>query len=420
MKVLWFTNSPSCYKQAGDYNGGGWISSLENIIKETYPEINLGIAFYYNEQNLDSWTRVQDKGVVYYPMSKLKKSYYSYARQLFYGKHWSSMEHEKQAISKLLEIISDFNPDIIHVFGSENIYGILARHTNIPIVLHIQGILSAIINSFLPPAISWNNYILSTFRIKSILWHLSEKYSFERNSFTEIRILKNVKYFMGRTTWDKSIINLINPSARYYTCNEILREVFYSSHERCESLKPIFISVLSWQIYKGYDLVLKTANLLRQLDDIDFEWHIYGNINPKLVERKYQLSSKNTSIVFKGVASSDELRKSFLSATALVHPSYIENSSNVICEAQISGCPCIATNVGGTASLIEDGITGILIPSNDPYMLAYNMKSLMDNSDLRIKLSTNASRVAHERHDKNKIATNVREIYQDIINNHNI
>lgn len=419
MKVLWFTNSPSCYKQASDYNGGGWISSLEKIIKETCPEINLGIAFYYNEQNLDSWTRVEDKGVVYYPMSKLKKSYYSYARQLFHGKHWSSMEHEKQAIPKLLEIISDFNPDIIHVFGSENIYGLLARHTNIPLVLHIQGVLSAIINSFLPPAISWNNYILSTIGIKSILWHLCEKYSFERNSYTEIRILKNVKYFMGRTVWDKSIINLINPSARYYTCNEILREAFYSSYERSESLKPIFISVLSWQIYKGYDLVLKTANLLSQLDDTDFEWHIYGNINPKFVERKYQLSSKNTSIVFKGVASSDELRKAFLSATALVHPSYIENSSNVICEAQISGCPCIATNVGGTASLIEDGITGILVPSNDPYMLAYYMKSLMDNSDLRIKLSTNAARVAHERHEKNKIATHVREIYQEIIN-HNI
>jgi len=45
----------------------------------------------------------------------------------------------------------------------------------------------------------------------------------------------------------------------------------------------------------------------------------------------------------------------------MVHPSYIDNSPNSICEAQILGLPVVATNVGGVESLIENGKTGLLI-----------------------------------------------------------
>lgn len=414
MKVLWFTNTPSGYLQSHNYNGGGWISSLENKIKKTCPEVDLGVAFYY-DLGFNGWQKVDGDGVVYYPMMRPRQTLFSHARQLLGGRLNASLAHEKLTIPQFLEIVRDFNPDIIHIFGSENTFGLLSKYTNIPVVMHIQGVLSACVNSFLPPGISWNNYMFSTLGLKSLMWHLRERLSFERNSITEVRMFRNIKYFMGRTHWDKLIINLLNPSAQYFTCNEMLRDSFYAPLKREESHKHIFISVLSWQIYKGYDLVLKTANLLKEVIDSDFEWHIYGNVNPKFIEKKFNLLSKNTSIVFKGVVTPDKLSNALLSATALIHPSYIENSSNVICEAQILGCPCVATNVGGTSSLIEQGITGLLVPSNDPYALAYNIKYLMENNDLRVKLSRNAYIVARDRHDRDKIVEQVIDVYQTIM-----
>lgn len=413
MDVLWFTNTSSCYYQSNDYNGGGWISSLEVMIKKNYPEINLAIAFY-DDKVRENWKKVEGDNVVYYPIRRPRQSMSFRAKQFMGSRKKASLEYEEYAMPQFLEIVKDFQPDIIHVFGSENIYGLLSRHTDVPVVLHIQGLLSSYINSFLPPAISWNDYLFSKIRLKSILWHLREKLAFERNSFSEIRILKSVKFYMGRTSWDKSIISLVNPAAHYFYCGEVLREAFYVPAPRKESTKPIFVSVLSWQIYKGYDLVLKTANLLKEFGDLEFEWHIYGNINPEFMEKKFNLSSEHTSIVFKGIAQADELKSALLSATALIHPSYIENSSNVICEAQISGCPVIATNVGGTSSLIDHGNTGLLIPANDPYTLAHNMKLLLNNHSLRTALSENAIKVARERHEKNKIAARVYEIYQII------
>lgn len=47
MKILWFTNTPSLYPNGkrNCYNGGGWISSLEQLIRKN-SGIELHIAFY--------------------------------------------------------------------------------------------------------------------------------------------------------------------------------------------------------------------------------------------------------------------------------------------------------------------------------------------------------------------------------------
>jgi sugar transferase (PEP-CTERM/EpsH1 system associated) len=53
-----------------------------------------------------------------------------------------------------------------------------------------------------------------------------------------------------------------------------------------------------------------------------------------------------------------------------VLPSIAEGISNTILEAMASGLPVIATDVGGNAELIDDGVTGDLIPAGEPGRLA--------------------------------------------------
>lgn len=68
--------------------------------------------------------------------------------------------------------------------------------------------------------------------------------------------------------------------------------------------------------------------------------------------------------------NSDKLVELLLESDLYVHTAYIDNSPNAICEAQYLGMPIIATYVGGVPSLIEQGKDGVLIPANDPFMLA--------------------------------------------------
>ena len=72
MRILWFTNTPSCYqKEVGGYNGGGWISSLELELKKK-EGVELAIGFYANKEN-EVKKEVQND-TVYYLLPRPKKS----------------------------------------------------------------------------------------------------------------------------------------------------------------------------------------------------------------------------------------------------------------------------------------------------------------------------------------------------------
>jgi glycosyltransferase involved in cell wall biosynthesis len=106
-----------------------------------------------------------------------------------------------------------------------------------------------------------------------------------------------------------------------------------------------------------------------------------------------------------------------LSANVFVHPSYIDNSPNSVCEAQITGVPVIACNVGGISSLIKNNETGLLVPSNDPYSLAYKIKELCVSKLKAEKISKKAVIVATKRHNSKSILLNLVSIYNKLYAN---
>ena len=278
MKVLWFTNTSSCYnKNSNWYNGGGWISSLERAISKKN-NIELGICFFSDTEGKE----IGKDGTTYYPLTRNARTIRYSMGQFTKSIKDASQKQESLLIPKFLKVVEDFKPDLIHVFGSENIYGLLAYHTQIPVILHFQGILTPCLNAYLPPFISWRAYIFQSFNPKHILQKFLEKKIWERNAFTERRLLKGIKHFMGRTQWDYRIMKIMNSSAKYHHCDEILRDIFYVQDKvRKIPDKPIFISTLSSMPYKGYDMILKTAIELKRMI-IDFEWRIYGWADTKI------------------------------------------------------------------------------------------------------------------------------------------
>ncbi|HLA40231.1 MAG TPA: glycosyltransferase, partial [Candidatus Glassbacteria bacterium] len=65
-----------------------------------------------------------------------------------------------------------------------------------------------------------------------------------------------------------------------------------------------------------------------------------------------------------------------------VLPSLSEGLSNVLLESMAAGVPVIATKVGGTPEVIEDGVSGLLVPPSDSEALARAMRSLIENPEL--------------------------------------
>ncbi len=91
-------------------------------------------------------------------------------------------------------------------------------------------------------------------------------------------------------------------------------------------------------------------------------------------------------VAFEGAISHEELPAYLRKATVLVNPSIRETFGMSLIEAMASGCPVIASKIGGMKDLVSDGETGLLITRNDADALAEALISLLNNPDQRAKM----------------------------------
>lgn len=406
MRILWFSVTPSLFNpHSNGHNGGGWIASLEQIVRNN-KDIKLGIAFNFP----DNGFKYGNDGVTYYPIKTEKRS--------LIGKLLGKSD-DRNRTTKYLQIIEDFKPDLIQIFGSENEFGAICKLTKIPVVIHMQGCIPPYHNALFPVGMKKSDFLLKkglslSYRIIGLR---SEK-AFRKRAEMEIETIHSCKYFMGRTDWDKSLIDLFNHNATYFHCEEALRASFINSSKRwkySDGKKKTIISVISRPWYKGCDLILKTAALLKRFTDIDFEWKVYGIPEMRFYESVYGIKAKDVNVYPMGTASKEELVDALCSASCYVHTSYIDNSPNSICEAQILGVPVLATHVGGTSSIITDSVDGILFPANAPYTAASLIKIITADKEFAERLSRQAIKKATERHNPANIGNRLVEIYETII-----
>ena len=391
------------------------MSSLQRLIEDVQ-SIELGIAYVTDKVEI-----IEKIGnTTYYPIRHKKTSQLEKICKYYgYKKHNTS-----HYVAELQTILNDFKPDIIHLFGLENSMASILANSNVPVVVHIQGLLGPYDNAFFPQGI--NNWSF-LFPITKREWILRNGYVFakkdiHRRGIQEAEVFSKLKYCMGRTHWDCHVVSLLAPAARYYHVNEVLRESFYAhkdqwKHSNGDTL--VITSTLSDTMYKGLDLILKTARMLKQHTAIRFVWNVVGigesAMLVRFFERSLHLKSCKLNIKYLGVMDEEELCNILLTSGVYVHTSYIDNSPNSLCEAQMLGLPVIGTYVGGVPTLIEDGITGTLVPANAPYELAWHILQLATKPQTYLQMAEVGSRRAKERHDKEKILHNLIETYQSVV-----
>lgn len=418
MRVLWFTNTMSCYVPQGTqdiqgYNGGGWISSAEKIMKQQ-DDIELAVAFTADGQP----TKIEQNGVTYYPIpDKHNSIFVKIARSIniLFGSYDCEEATWQYYLYHFRHIVEDFNPDIIHVWGSEFHFGLVWKVSKCPVILHIQGIIGPYMNAYIPAGMSWTDMRRSTWNpIKRIKCFLSEK-AWYNNAYREQEIFKGLTAALGRTKWDERVTYCLNPKMKYYHVDEILRDEFYKETGRRMPERPIIVTTISSPPYKGYDLILKTAKILRQNLGLDFEWKCFGNIDPTFIEKQIGIKHQNVGVMLMGVASASELQAAELNATLYFHSSYIDNSPNSLCEAQMMGIPVVATNVGGIPSLVRDRVDGYLIPANDPYQAACCIELLINDTMKNITMGKNGQSSACIRHNPDNVVKQIIKVYNTVV-----
>ena len=83
-------------------------------------------------------------------------------------------------------------------------------------------------------------------------------------------------------------------------------------------------------------------------------------------------------------------------------------------EALASGKPCVASEVGGVSSIVEDGVTGILVPPKDAHALKEAIAKVLNDKNLRISLAKKGKDLVKEKFSLDKMMEGVIDVYSKI------
>jgi D-inositol-3-phosphate glycosyltransferase len=119
-------------------------------------------------------------------------------------------------------------------------------------------------------------------------------------------------------------------------------------------------------------------------------------------------------VAFLGKRGQDTLPYYYSAAEVLVMPSHYESFGMVALEAMACGTPVIASQVGGLAFLVQDGVTGYTVPADDPDVLCEKLTLILVNESLRRRLGDAAADYA-QNYDWEKIAQQILRIYEELV-----
>ena len=129
------------------------------------------------------------------------------------------------------------------------------------------------------------------------------------------------------------------------------------------------------------------------------------------IREQYGLSEL---VTFLGKRGQDTLPYYYSAAEAVVVPSYYESFGMVALEAMACGTPVVASQVGGLAFLVQDGITGFTVPFDEPQKLAEYLTTLIIDHELRQKMGKQAAAFAMD-YGWGNISQKVLDLYEELI-----
>ena len=105
------------------------------------------------------------------------------------------------------------------------------------------------------------------------------------------------------------------------------------------------------------------------------------------------------SVEFAGSRSPADVAALLAATDVFVLPSFAEGVPTVLMEALGAEVPVVTTRIAGVSELVEDGVSGLLVPPSDPTALADAVTSLLGDPERRRTMGANGRRVVLEQFD---------------------
>jgi len=165
---------------------------------------------------------------------------------------------------------------------------------------------------------------------------------------------------------------------------------------------------------KGQDIFIEAAKELSSFKDIKF---ILIGVGPEQARLEQMIDHYGIAdnVIFTGYRS--DMLNIYNSVDLVVQSSYTEGMPNVILESLLMQVPVVATSVGGTAEVVEDNVTGLLIESHNLEQLTDGIRHFIDNPDYHSGMAAKGREFISKNFDHNLRVHRLMDVYDDVIQN---
>lgn len=162
---------------------------------------------------------------------------------------------------------------------------------------------------------------------------------------------------------------------------------------------------------KGVGEFVKAVEILHK-KDIQADFSLIGGRDPKnpsCVPEETLLNWRDNGIRWLG--HQEDMVEQLQNSDIVCLPSYREGLPKVLVEAAACGKPIVTTDVPGCREVIEDGVTGILVPVKNPEKLAIALQKLILDHDLRIRMGLAARKFIENEFSNDAVVKKTLELY---------
>ena len=178
---------------------------------------------------------------------------------------------------------------------------------------------------------------------------------------------------------------------------------------------PVVIMIGRMLTHKGVHEYVECAKIV--VEDRDTEFLLVGPTdegNPASIPEETLVEwGKRGWVRYLGERS--DIRELMAMADVVALPSYREGFPRVLVEAAAMGKPMVTTDTPGCRDVVDDGVSGLIVPVGDAGALASAVEKLLASPDLRAQMGKAARLKALDEFDERRVTQDIIAIYDELL-----
>lgn len=325
-----------------------------------------------------------------------------------------NLAKDHKAYQHLLKVIRDYQPDIVHTHAAKAgmVGRLAARHAGVPVIVH-----------------TFHGHVFHHYfgKVKTRMILQMERYLSSISSgiiaISESQKAELCNKYKVAPKDKVHIVELGYDLVPFQTDMEVKRREFRKKYHIDEN--TIAIGIIGRIVpIKNLGIFIKGFQQVNQNAQVRTKGMIIGDgaDREKMEEYCRELGLRYSSpehpdpeapLVFTSWIFNADYAMAGLDIIALT--SLNEGTPASLIEAQAAGKPIISTDVGGVSNIVIPEVTALLVPSNDQEAYTSTLSRLVNEPDLRQRLSTEGPVFANHRFNYLRLNEDIRKLYFDLL-----